>query len=96
MEDRVNLLEMINLYCNFSVRIFCLNKIYLTKELVRYTHFLKKIDQIDELGCLDKVESGLSVVDRPLQVSQLVIDMARTIDKAIKLFTTKMIQMPSS
>jgi hypothetical protein len=30
--------------------------IFKTRELVRYTHFLKKIYQADELGRLDKVE----------------------------------------
>jgi hypothetical protein len=27
---------------------------------VHYTHFLKKVDHADELGCLDKVECSLA------------------------------------
>jgi hypothetical protein len=34
-----------------------------TRELVRYTHFLKKVHQTDELSHFDKVESEVELTN---------------------------------
>jgi hypothetical protein len=52
--------EAVSTVGNILARPGCLAIYLITRGLVRYTHFLRKVDHADELGCLHKVECSLA------------------------------------